>query len=167
MAPDPAVTTNSHIQLIPVTMLRRVLAVVIDFLVIYMFAGIVAGVAYAVSVTQLAGWGVPLYFLLVDLPLTAVLGLSVGRMAAGIRVVRLSDGRAPGLSRAALRIGLVVTTGPFGLIYWNFIYGIAHFWGTSIGPFRLWWDWAAGTAFVRSTRWGAPPEIAPEDLARL
>jgi hypothetical protein len=79
--------------------------------------------------------------------LTAFNGVSAGRWVARIRVVRVADGRPPGLWAALLRTGLVVLTGWFGL----FSYSLrVRFLGAA--PPRMWWDAAAGTQLV-----AAPP----------
>lgn len=97
----------------PATMLRRVLAVVVDFLVLYAVWVAVGLTVVSFRLPVNPGVGLPMVLVAVDLPLTAAFGLSIGRAVAGIRVIRLSDGQAPGLLRAALRIGLVLLTGPF------------------------------------------------------
>lgn len=148
-------------------MLRRVAAVVVDFLFIYALWLAFGLLMVAISRPSYAGLGVAVYLLAIDLPLTARFGLSPGRVATGVRVIRLSDGQAPGWRRAALRIALVVVTGVPGLLIWNLALGGAHFLGLSLGPFRLWWDAAAGTALVRSTRSGPAPPIPNTDLENL
>ena len=71
---------SASVAVVPASVLRRVVAVVVDFLVIYVFVGVIAAFSYALSAPQFAGWGLVLYFVLIDLPLTAFLGQSVGRM---------------------------------------------------------------------------------------
>lgn len=153
--------------MLPASMLRRVAAVVVDFLFIYAFWVAFGLLMVAMSLPSYAWLGVAVYLIAIDLPLTARFGLSLGRAATGIRVIRLSDGQAPGWRRAALRIALVVVTGAPGLLIWNLALGGAHFLGANLGPFRLWWDAAAGTALVRSTRWGPTPPISNTDLEDL
>ena len=151
----------------PATMVRRVLAVVVDFLVLYA-VWIAAGLTIVdLRIPVTPGVGVPLMLVAIDLPLTAAFGLSVGRAVAGIRVIRLSDGHAPGLLRAALRIALVVLTGPFALLFWSVAHGITYVCGIPLATFRLWWDAAAGTAIVRSTRRATPPKLSADELETL
>ncbi|HEV2475498.1 MAG TPA: RDD family protein [Candidatus Dormibacteraeota bacterium] len=148
-------------------MLRRVLAVVVDFVVLYVVWVGVGLLVVRLSLPVTPGSGIPVYILAIDLPLTAAFGSSVGRCVAGIRVVRLSDGRAPGLPRAALRILLVLLTGPIALLYWTVAHDITYWLRTPLGPFRLWWDSAAGTAIVRSTRWGRAPKLTADEVETL
>jgi hypothetical protein len=130
-------------------MLRRVLAVVVDFLVVYALWVVVGIFTVARGHPEYSSAGIVLYLAAIDLPLTAVFGLSPGRAVAGIRVLRVSDGRAPGFARAALRIAIVTVTGVFGLLYWSLATGINHYFAADLGRFRLWWDAAAGTAVMR------------------
>lgn len=151
----------------PASTLQRAVALVVDFL---FFWSIVLGLGLAsnvASVPTYAGMAYLVAFLVWDLALTALWGLSVGRAVAGIRVIRLADGGAPGFARAAARIGLVLTTGVVALVYWTFAYEIAYQLGPRLGPFRLWWDSAIGTALVRSTRWGPPPALGHDELEGL
>ena len=141
----------------PATMLRRVFAVVVDFLVLYAVVLTVGLSVAGLGHPEFAFLGPVIFVVAIDLPLTALAGLSAGRWAAGIRVVRQSDGRAPGWTLALVRIALVVSTGIVGILYWNFAYYAAHFWGAELGPLRLWWDAAAGTELVRAPRGVAAP----------
>ena len=135
----------------PASMLRRVLAVVVDFFVLY---GVWAALGISGAGRNYPDWSglgiILLFFVLIDLPLTALFGLSAGRAVAGIRVLRVADGRPPGWVRAALRIALVIVTSPVGLLYWTAETEWLHIFGgkTSHHP-RFWWDAAAGTALVR------------------
>jgi hypothetical protein len=133
-------------------MLRRVLAVVVDFFVVNTVWGAVGTFAASRDHPEYSYAGILLYLVAIDLPLTAFFGLSAGRAAAGIRVLRVSDGHAPGVARAGLRIAIVTLTGVVGLLYWTFAMSLGHFFDTSLGRFRLWWDAAAGTALVRAGR---------------
>lgn len=133
----------------PATRLRRVVAVVLDFFVLYALWAAV-GIAMAqFSHQELSGLGLVVYFLLIDLPLTALQGASPGRFLAGIRVRRTVDGSAPGWPRAALRIALVAVTGLAGMLYWTIALGVEHYSDIKLGRLRLWWDAAAGTDLVR------------------
>ena len=120
--------------------LRRAVAVFVDFLVffaIWMAAGLVAptgSLYYALGL-----------FVLIDIVLTAFLGLSPGRFAARIRVVRDVDGGPPGLWAALLRTVIVVLTGWIGL----FVYLLQRRYvgGSAL---RMWWDAAARTRLTSS-----------------
>jgi len=118
---------------------RRAIAVVVDFFVFY---GIWIGTGFAApDYAFAAALGT---FLLVDVAGTAYAGVSVGRLVAGIRVVRVSDGKSPGLARAALRTVLTVSTGWAGLLVFT---ATLRF---DAAPARLWWDAAAGTRLERA-----------------
>ena len=84
-------------------------------------------------------------FLLIDIALTAFLGLSPGRFAARIRVVRDVDGGPPGLWAALLRTVIVVLTGWIGL----FVYLLQRRYVDGSAP-RMWWDAAARTRLTSS-----------------
>lgn len=133
----------------PAPMLRRVLAVVVDFFVVYAVWAAVGIFVAARDHPEYSSAGILLYLVAIDLPLTTFFGLSVGRAVAGIRVLRVSDGHAPGLARAGLRIAIVTLTGVVGLLYWSLALSLNHYFDIGLGRFRLWWDAAAGTALVR------------------
>ena len=134
-------------------MLSRVVALTVDFFVIYAVWTVVGIVLAQSDLPQYSSAGIALYLLVIDVPLTALFGASAGRFLAGIRVLRTADGRPPGWARAFLRVALVAATGPVGLGYWL----VASFFGIRLGGSRLWWDVAAGTALVRRARNVATP----------
>ncbi|HET9780767.1 MAG TPA: RDD family protein [Candidatus Dormibacteraeota bacterium] len=152
---------------LPASRLQRAEAVVVDFFCVYLFWISFGLVIDGLGQPSYSGLGIAVYFICVDLSLTAMFGLSPGRAAAGIRVIRVSDGGAPGLRRAALRIALVVVTGVPGVVYWDVASIVDYFLGTSFGSARLWWDALAGTAVVRSTRWGPAPILSRTELQNL
>ena len=115
--------------------LRRSLAVFVDFLVFF-------AIWFAVGVFLPTGslvYALAL-FLLIDVLLTAFIGLSPGRFATRIRVVRDADGAPPGLWPALLRTSIVVLTGWIGM----FVYLLQRRYVGGSAP-RMWWDAAART----------------------
>ena len=122
--------------------LRRSLAVFVDFLVFF---------AIWIAIGLVAPTGSVFYtlalFLVVDVVLTAFFGLSPGRFAAGIRVVRATAGGPPGLLAALIRTGLVVISGWLGL----FLYLLSLRY-LDRSPQRMWWDAAARTRLVLAAR---------------
>lgn len=134
MSTQPAGATN----------VRRLLAVFIDFFVFFA-AWIASGALFAVGSVYYA-----LGFLFVlDVALTAFLGVSLGRWLTGIRVVR-ADGRQPGLVPALLRTAIVFLTGWAGLFVFMVTEWFAHIGVEGTVPRRMWWDAAAGTRLVAS-----------------
>ena len=133
-------------------MLRRVLAVTVDFFVLYLVWVVVGAVIVELRHPEYSSLGLAVYFLAIDLPLTALYGASAGRFLSGIRVRRTADGREPGWARAALRIVLVVSTAPAGFLYWSIAHAVVQYLDPRLGRFRLWWDVAAGTELVRRPR---------------
>ena len=115
--------------------IRRAVAVFVDVLVFFAF-----WVVFGLVVTSGSLFYALALFLLIDIGLTAFLGLSPGRLAAGIRVVRDVDGAPPGLLAALVRTVIVVLSGWIGL----FVYLLQRRYAGGSAP-RMWWDAAAGT----------------------
>lgn len=144
---------------------QRILAVFIDFVVLCALgiSMLIAVLNFLPALNNPIGGYVWLgIFFVIDLVMTALWGLSLGRFALGIRVIRLDDGRSPGLPRALARIALVLLTGVFAIPSRT---GSGR---TYLGlPDRFWWDRAAGTLLVRSRSPRSPFGDAPDSLARL
>jgi hypothetical protein len=121
----------------PASSARRALAVFIDFLA-YFAAWIAIGfLAPTNSFFYMLG-----LLLLVDVLGTAYIGVSPGRLLTGIRVVRRTDNRAPGLRPALVRTAIALGTGWLGV--WFFLDGVRE----GSAPQSMWWDNAAGTELV-------------------
>ncbi|HXN91945.1 MAG TPA: RDD family protein [Candidatus Sulfotelmatobacter sp.] len=135
---------------LPATNVSRMLAVFIDFFVFFA-AWIVFGAVFAVGSVYYA-----LGFLFVlDVVLTAFLGISVGRWLTGIRVVQ-KDGRQPGLVPALLRTAIVFLTGWVGLFVFLVTEWFGHVGVEGSVPRRMWWDAAAATRLVSSKAVSVP-----------
>jgi RDD family protein len=162
---EPTLTGNVHDHVELAGHVQRVLAVFVDALIL---AGLGIGFVFVATSFIAAinnGFGFLLWvgsFTLLDLVMTAFLGLSLGRYATGVRVIRVFDGRAPGLVGGLVRIVVVMVTGWFA---W------ATLGGGKSGPFkglpaRFWWDRAAQTVIVHSRGWKVRP-VAEDDLRLL
>ena len=119
------------------TRVRRILAVFLDTVVFFALWTAVGAVFAQGSLF----YTVALFFVL-DVGLTAFLGVSLGRWITGIRVEK-ADGSRPGLVAALIRTVLTFLTGWVGLFVFT--------WTAWLGfgkLTRLWWDAAAGTRLV-------------------
>lgn len=125
---DPAVGDISVAGLGPVRAAgigRRLSARIIDWIVqallFVLFAVPIAALASAMDEPDPSGWYVVLVlasfaFMMLappayEIALTAKYGATLGKMALGIRVVRLADGRLPGAGTSFMRILLPVCAG--------------------------------------------------------
>ena len=124
------------------TAMRRMLAVLIDFIAIYATWGVFAAVIAAGSFYYALG-----FFFVLDVCLTAFRGLSLGRWLTGIRVVKL-DGSKPRLLAAFLRTAIVFVTGWAGLLIFLVTALLARWGFEGLFPSRMWWDAAAGTRLI-------------------
>ncbi len=117
---DAPPTVNVHVTG------RRIVATIIDGVVLSVIYSIVRSVAGlpqqqhdALDLTQLSTGGnigllllVVVYYVLLE----GLFGRTVGKLATGIKVIRESDGRAPGIGRASLRTVLRLIDGLFGYL---------------------------------------------------
>lgn len=93
---------------------RRLLALIVDWLLCYVIAsGIVGHSMFTVTDAhyQQAQWVTLLIFVIEVYLLTAVSGLTVGKRLLGLRVIR-TDGSRPGFKWAALRTLLLICVIP-------------------------------------------------------
>jgi hypothetical protein len=117
---------------------RRLLAVFLDFWGFFLIWIAIAILQPVNSLLYTLG-----SYLTLEIALTAFLGITPGRLMAGIRLVRAKDGGRPGLRAAVLRTGVLVVSGWLGL----FVYAIRLI---GAGPVhRMWWDTVAGTQLVQ------------------
>ena len=126
-------------RVVPASLVRRSLAVFIDFLVAF-------GVWVGAGVALRGAWWLLILFVL-DVIVTATWGSSPGRWICGIRIVRVADGEAPGVRAALVRTALVFTTGWLGVVAVAIAAHVHHNPGE-----RMWWDAAAGTRLVSLRR---------------
>src|SRR5579872_3233187 len=139
-APVPGAHTHrGNDQVMPAGVVQRSLAAFID--VCLFFAIWSAFGATSVDFPLLYALGAAVS---VDLALTALFGLTPGRLVMGIRVA-LPDGRPPGFARALLRTALVFTTGVAGPL----VLGLRS--SSDAAPDRMWWDMASGTSLIRAS----------------
>lgn len=144
MIPGPltdGVTLSAVVGAYPAvaTRARRAIAVFVDTIVFFALWTAIGFIATDGPLLYTAG----VYFV-VDVVLTAVLGVSVGRLVTGIRVAR-QDGSRPGLVPALIRTALVFVSG------WAGLFAFSWFARLGVGNLsRLWWDRAAGTQLVMS-----------------
>ncbi len=124
------------------TAMRRMLAVFIDFFVIYGAWGAFGPLSRVFSFYYALG-----FFFVLDVCLTAFRGVSLGRWLTGIRVVKLNGGE-PGLGAALLRTAIVFLTGWVGLLIFLVTALLARWGFEGLFPSRMWWDAAAGTRLV-------------------
>ncbi len=122
--------------------MRRVLAVFIDFLVVYAAWAVFGALIRVGSFYYALG-----FFFVLDVGLTAFLGLSLGRWITGIRVARVDGGR-PGLLSALIRTALVFLTWWAGLLVFLVTAVLARLGFEDLFPSRMWWDAAARTRLV-------------------
>ena len=107
---------------------------------------------FVVSALQLGLTGLILLFI-VEIPLTAVAGQTIGKTLANIKVVRMDDGRHPGWRRSMAR--WVVLYVPFAVP----LIGPLLFILMVVSPLfdsgrRGWYDRAAGTVVISNTDFG-------------
>ena len=123
---------------------RRIIAVFIDTIVFFAIWTVI-GLAFS----QGSLFYTVAVFFVIDVVLTAFLGVSLGRLVTGIRVVR-ETGATPGIVPALIRTVLVFVSGWAGLLlYW---------WAGRVGfGARMWWDAAAKTRIVLAGARSAPP----------
>ncbi|HEV2216835.1 MAG TPA: RDD family protein [Candidatus Dormibacteraeota bacterium] len=109
-------------------------------------AGAQAGPAVG-SVMSVASY--PVGVVLLQIMPTALWGRTLGQLAAGLRVVRVDTGLAPGWLRSIVRFTLFQSVPLVGFIYFM-AWGVSVRLGIGAGvPGRLLWDRASGTAVVR------------------
>jgi len=92
---------------------RRLVALIIDWLLCYLIASSIARHQMFTSADahSAAAWLTPLLFVVEVYVLTAISGLTVGKRLLGLRVIR-TDGSRPGFKWAALRTLLLVWVVP-------------------------------------------------------
>ena len=119
-------------------------------------AGLVSWVIFGVAAATLGNFlpviSYPICVLVLQVFPTAVWGRTLGQLAAGIQVVRVDSGAAPGWLRALVRFVVfqsVPVLGPIYFIAWALNARIGVGGGV---PERLPWDRASGTAVVRVPR---------------
>jgi uncharacterized RDD family membrane protein YckC len=136
------VVPAARLELAPASVVRRMLAVFIDFFVFF-----AVWIAFGAAIRVGSLYYALGFLFVVDVALTAFLGISVGRWATGIRVAR-PDGHRPGPGAAILRTALVFLTGWVGLVVFLIMERLASWGMISSLPSRMWWDAAAGTRVV-------------------
>lgn len=146
----------------PADLNQRFAAVFADGLLAVLFGGI----AFQVLGFDWFLVGLAVYVLAVDFPLTAWRGLSAGRLVTGTRVIRLSDGRPPGLRRAALRLLIVATTGVVGSPLFVLLWLVNQESSSDDLNMRWWWDRASDTALLSSQQWGRT-NLTEAELVRM
>ena len=131
---------------------RRFLAWFINLVVGFAVIGglAVVGSNYLPSgVANNLAYGV--YFGLFHVVPIGMWGLTIGGLAAGVRVVRAADGESPGFLRALARLAIFTITFPAAVIVLGLFLLPAAAQISNTLPRRLWWDAAAGTLVVERT----------------
>ncbi len=121
---------------------RRALAVFIDVFVVYAMWAVSGALIRVGSFYYALG-----FFFVLDVCLTAFLGVSLGRWITRIRVAR-PDGSRPGPVAALIRTAIVFLTGWVGLLVFLVTTLLGHWGFEGLTPTRMWWDAAAGTRLV-------------------
>jgi len=129
---------------------RRVLATIVDTLVLTVVGGVLAAVFIGVfaggdedsPLAGVAGLLILVFFFAYYIVMEARWGQTLGKMLLGIKVVRESTGRPPGLGAAALRTVLRIVDGIASYLV-AFVVVLASGKNQRLG------DMAAGTLVVR------------------
>lgn len=145
---------------VPATFVRRFLAGFLGWLLFAVVGSSLLGIKLLVALIWpssntaqavarvIADWSYPECVLILQIVPTAIRGQTLGQLIAGLHVVRVDNGSAPGWLRSVVRFAVFQSIPILGFIYFM-SWGLSIRYGLGSGvPDRLAWDHASGTVVV-------------------